>query len=87
MMVFMVERDLKGISATDLHDITTAATRQAALMYENGDRVRYIRTAFVPDDGRCLCLFEAKNADVVRQLNIDAKLPFFGVVQALDLVP
>ncbi len=87
MQVFMVERDLDGISLTDLSTLTAQAIRQASKMYDDGDRVRYIRSDFVPGDGRCYCLFEAKNEAVITQLNRDARLPFERIVGAMDLTP
>ena len=87
MQVFMVERDLSGTSLSDLSQIKAAAIRQAEKMYDAGDRVRYIRSTFVPGDGRCLCLFEAKNLDIVTQLNRDAALPFERICAAMDILP
>lgn len=87
MQVFLVERDLSGTSLSDLSGIRTAAIRQAEKMYDAGDRVRFIRSTYVPGDGRCLCLFEAKNAEVVLQLNRDANLPFERIVPAMDILP
>jgi len=87
MQVFMVERDLSGIAMTDLSGLMAAAGRAAARMHEAGDRVRYIRSVFVPGDGRCLCLFEAKTAEVITELNRSAHLPFERIVPAMDLAP
>jgi hypothetical protein len=87
MQIFMVERDLNGISMADLAGAKAAAIRQAEKMYDDGDRVRYIRSTFMPEDGRCLCLFEAKNADVVTQLNREANLPFDRIVPAMEMAP
>jgi Protein of unknown function (DUF4242) len=85
--VFLVERDLEGISMADLAMTQMQAVRQAALMYDEGDRVRYVRSVFVPQDGRCLCLFEARNADVVTRLNRAGRLPFERILPAMDLTP
>lgn len=87
MQVFLVERDLRGTSLADLNGIKAAAIRQAEKMFDAGDRVRFIRSTFVPEDGRCLCLFEAKNADIVLQLNREANLPFERIVTAMDIMP
>ena len=87
MQVFMVERDLSGTTLSDLNSYKAAAIRQAEKMYVAGDRVRYLRSTFVPEDGRCLCLFEAKNIDVVTQLNRDALLPFERILVAMDILP
>lgn len=87
MKVFLVERDLAGISMADLVMTQMMAVRQAARMYEDGDRVRYVRSMFVPEDGRCLCLFEARDADVVERLNREGRLPFDRILPAMDLTP
>jgi hypothetical protein len=48
--------------------------------------MRYIRSTFT-EDGRCMCLFEARSAEDVKRLNDEAKLPYSRVVEALDLTP
>ena len=64
-----------------------AAIAKAGEMRAAGTQVRYIRSTFAPEDGRCMCLFEADVADDVRRLNDEAKLPYTRVVEALDLTP
>lgn len=87
MSVYMVERDLKGISMEDLAGAQKAAIATAETMRANGSDIRYIRSTFAPEDGRCMCLFEGESADQVRQLNDTAGLPYTQVVTALDLTP
>jgi hypothetical protein len=66
MTVYMVERDLKGIAMDDLAAAQRAAIAQAATMRAGGTDIRYIRSTFATDDGRCMCLFEAGDAGTVR---------------------
>jgi len=87
MTVYMVERDLKGISMEDLAAAQKAAISTAATMSGNGDPISYIRSTFAPEDGRCMCLFEGETEDQVKQLNDTAGLPYTRVVPALDLTP
>ncbi len=87
MSVFMVERDLTGISMEDLGAAQKAAISTAQNMTEAGDSISYIRSTFAPDDGRCMCLFEGQSADQVRRLNDTAGLPYQRVVPAMDLTP
>lgn len=87
MSVYMVERNLKGISMADLGAAQQAAIAKAAEMTAAGTDVRYIRSTFAPDDGRCMCLFEAGSEAAVKRLNDDAGLPYNQVVEALDLTP
>ena len=87
MSVFMVERDLKGISMEALGGAQKAAIAKAAEMRRNGTEISYIRSTFAPQDGRCMCLFNAPSAEPVKQLNDEAGLPYTRVVEALDLTP
>jgi hypothetical protein len=87
MSVYMVERNLKGISMADLAGAQKAAMASAASMRDQGTDIAYLRSTFAPEDGRCLCLFEARAEADVRQLNDNAGLPYHRVVPALDLTP
>ena len=87
MTVFMVERDLKGIAMEDLAAAQKAAIGKAEEMRDRGSDIRYIRTTFAPEDGRCMCLFEAASDSEVRRLNDEAGLPYSRVVSAMDLTP
>jgi hypothetical protein len=87
MSVYMVERNLKGISMEDLGGAQKAAIGKAREMSAAGTDVRYIRSTFAPHDGRCMCLFEAESESAVKRLNDDAGLPYDRVVEALDLTP
>lgn len=81
MPVFMVDRELPGISMEDL-----AGAQRAAIAASTGE-VRYLRSVWVPGDSHCMCLFEAADADGVAALNDAAGLPYRRVVEALDLAP
>lgn len=69
MAVYMVERSLGGISMDDLGGAQKAAIDKGDEMTGSGTPVRYIRTTFAPEDGRCMCLFEAKSSEDVKRLN------------------
>ena len=87
MQIYMVERSLKGIPMNDLAAAQKKAISTAEDMTRAGTPVRYIRSTFVPDSGRCLCLFAATSAEAVKALNEKANIPFDSVVPALDLTP
>ncbi len=87
MTVYMVERSLKGISMDDLGDAQKASIGKAKEMTAAGTDVRYLRSTFAPDDGRCMCLFEAPSEADVKRLNDEAGLPYDRIVEALDLTP
>ncbi len=87
MSVYMVERDLKGISMEDLAGAQKAAIATAEGMRNDGAAISYIRSTFAPEDGRCMCLFDGESADQVKKLNDTAGLPYTSIVPALDLTP
>lgn len=87
MTVYMVERNLKDIAMDDLAAAQKLAIQTSREYSAKGTPMRYIRSTFAPEDGRCMCLFEAGNAEDVKRLNDEAKLPYLNVVEALDLTP
>ena len=87
MTVYMVERSLPGIAMSDLAAAQKAAIATSQQSSAEGTPVRYIRSTFVPESGRCMCLFEAEGADAVRRVNETARIPFDRIVEAMDLTP
>ena len=87
MAVYMVERELPGVSMDQLAAAQAAAIKTGQEFTESGRNVRYIRTTFVPGDSRCMCLFEADSADLVREVNESAEIPFSKITEAMDLTP
>lgn len=87
MAVYMVERELKGITMDQLGAAQKAAIETGKKLTAEGKNVRYIRSTFVPGEARCMCLFEADNPQAVKELNETAKIPYSRIVEALDLTP
>jgi hypothetical protein len=87
MAIFMVDRDLPGVTMDHLGAAQKAAIETGRKFTEEGKNVRYIRTTFVPGEAHCMCLFEADNADLVREVNEAAQIPFTRIVEAMDLTP
>jgi hypothetical protein len=78
--LFMVEHDLRDLSLPQraiAHDGLGEAVRRAAA---RGGRIRYVQQILVPDESRCLCLFEAAGADLVRIVNDVAQFPLARIV-------
>ena len=87
MPVFLVDRNLPGMTLDQLAGAQRAAIETSQKFSSQGKPVRYIRSTFVPGDARCMCLFEAPKAEHVKELNETAKIPFTKIVEALDLTP
>ena len=87
MTVYMVERDLTGITMDQLGAAQKAAIETSQKFTAEGKQVRYIRSTFVPGDSRCMCLFESTSQELVKDVNETAGIPFNKIVEALDLTP
>jgi muconolactone delta-isomerase len=87
MPVYMVERQLPGITMEQLGGAQQAAIATSQQFTSQGKTVRYIRSTYVPGEAHCMCLFEAPNADLVKEVNETAKIPFTRIVEAMDLTP
>ncbi|HXH06963.1 MAG TPA: DUF4242 domain-containing protein [Vicinamibacterales bacterium] len=87
MPVYLVDRHLPGTSMEELLAAQRAAIETSRRFTREGRSVRYIRSTFIPGEGRCMCLFDAPTADRVREVNEAAGLPFTRIVEAADLTP
>ena len=87
MPVFMVDRDLPGVTLDALGQAQRKAIETAEAYQQRGRDVRYIRSLFVPGESHCMCLFEASSAQDVAELNDEAEIPYTRVTEALDLTP
>ena len=87
MPVYMVERDLPGITMEELAAAQKKAIQVGKELTAEGRQVRYIRSMFVPGEAKCMCLFEAANPQLVREANERAEIPFTRIVPAEDLTP
>ncbi len=87
MTVYMVERDLPGITLEQLGGAQKAAIETSEEFTSRGKQVRYIRSTYVPGDSKVMCLFEASGQQLVEEVNQAANIPFTRVVEAMDLTP
>ena len=87
MPVFLVDRNLPGVTMEKLAAAQKAAIQTGRKMTSEGKPVRYIRSTFVPGESHCMCLFEAPSEENVRELNETAHIPFDRIVEAEDLTP
>ena len=85
--IYMVDRDLPGITMEQLAGAQQAAIVTSEQFAAAGKPVRYLRSLFVPGEAHCMCLFEAPAAELVKEVNEVAQLPYTRIVEALDLPP
>lgn len=87
MTVYMVERELGGISMDDLAAAQRAAITAADELREGGSDVTYLRSVFVPATGQCRCLFESDSESLVADVQAAASLPYERIIEVLDIPP
>ena len=87
MAVYLVERNMPGVTMEQLAAAQKRAIKSGIDLTAEGREVRYIRSTFIPDEHRCMCLFEAPNPENVREANERAEIPFTRIVPAEDLTP
>ena len=87
MAVYMVNRELPGITMDQLAAAQKAAIETSQQFTSEDRPVRYIRSTFLPENSNCMCLFESSNADLVKEVNEAASIPFTNIVDAVDLTP
>ena len=84
MGVFLVDRALPGMTEdllAEAHRLLQDAARRVSLA---GEPVRYLRCTYLPEEGRCVCLFEAVDAVAVRKVNETAQVPFRRISAAIE---
>lgn len=87
MTVYVVDRDLPGVTLDDLAAAQRRAIEVSDQHRTKGRDVRYIRSMFVPSESHCMCLFEADDARTVAEVNDEAQIPYTRITEALDLTP
>lgn len=69
MSVYLVERNLPGITMEQPAAAQKAAIETSQRFSSEGKHVRYIRSTCVPEDAHCICLFEAADTQLVQEVN------------------
>lgn len=86
-LLYLVEHDLRGLSSPQLASVHRALDEAVRREFRRGSPIRYVQRIDVPDEQRCLCLFEAPGPDLVRSVNDIAQFPLARVVAVLSSVP
>jgi uncharacterized protein DUF4242 len=82
--LFLVERALSGLTLEQVRVAFRATADEVRREVARGARIRYLRSTFAPADGRCLCLFEASDAEFVRRVNDTAQFPFARTAAVIE---
>jgi Nickel responsive protein SCO4226-like len=84
MAGYLVERYLPGLSAADVHAAIRRMTAVAEEMAAGGIPIRYLTSAFIPEEEACFCQFDAPSREAVAEANERAAFPYARIL-AVDL--
>jgi hypothetical protein len=87
MNIYIADRDLPGVTLDQLAAAQKAAIETSQRFTAEGKPIRYIRSAWVPSESHVMCMFEAEDPQVVRDVNEAAGIPFTRILEAMDLTP
>ena len=84
--LFVVERKIRFVSPDALSIMQSALAEASRRLNAHGQPIRYLRSTYVPDQGRLMCLFEAESAEAVRVVNENAQAPYNSIAAVLERV-
>jgi hypothetical protein len=87
MSLFMVMRDLPGVTPDALGSAGLRAKTCCAEMTEEGQPVHWVRSFFLPQSSQTHCYFEAASRQAVEEANRRAKLPYQKIVEVMEMTP
>jgi hypothetical protein len=82
--IFLVDRTLPGMTEELLVEAQRLLHEATRRVSSTGAAVRYLGCIFVPDEDRCVCLFEANDLATVRRVNEVAQVPFRRISSAIE---
>ena len=83
LAMYLVDRTLPGLTEDLLAEVQRLLHEAARRLSSAGQTVRYLQCVYLPEDDRCLCLFEATDLRTVRQVNEAAQVPFRRISTAV----
>ena len=87
MSLYVVQRDLPGITPEMLQSAGVRAKSCCAEISEEGQPVRWIRSFFLPESAQTHCYFEAGSKAAVEEANQRARIPFTHIVEVVEMRP
>ena len=87
MSIFVVQRDLPGITPEALQSAGVRAKSCCMEMTTEGQPVRWVRSFYLPETAQTHCYFEAASKTAVEEANNRARIPFTRIVEVMEMTP
>ena len=87
MPMFVVKRELPGVTPEVLQSAGVRAKSCCAEMTQEGQPVRWIRSFFLPETAQTHCYFEAGSRQAVEEANQRARIPFLEIREVVEMTP
>jgi hypothetical protein len=87
MPIFVVKRDLPGVTPEALQSAGLRAKSCCSEMTSEGKPVRWVRSFFLPEIAQTHCYFEAPSRAAVEEANERARIPFTQIVEVVEMTP
>jgi hypothetical protein len=87
MGIYLVDRVLPEATIDQLIAAQRVLVDMSQRFTARGERIRYLRSLYVPGESRCMCFFEAPDYQRVEEVNEVAKVPFARVIEVVELTP
>ena len=87
MSIYVVKRDLPGITPEMLQSAGLRAKSCCAEISEEGQPVRWIRSFFLPETEQTHCYFDAASKQAVEEANLRARIPFVEIAEVVEMTP
>lgn len=87
MPQFLAIRYLPGVTPDALAAAGTQVKTCVAGMQNEGVRVRWLRSFFLPESSQTHCYFDGPSLADVEELNRRAGLPYERIVQVAEMTP
>jgi hypothetical protein len=87
MPLYVVKRDLPGVTPEILQSAAIRAKSCCAEMTNEGQPVRWIRSFYLPQRAQTHCYFEAASQVAVEEANQRARIPFTEIAEVVEMTP